>query len=73
MTTTFSKKNVRKQMINYIKECALSLVGGIIVGSLFSFVKLPIPAPPEIKAVFGIVGITLGYLGFNYIKGVWFS
>jgi len=39
----------------------LALGTGLIVGIIFALVKLPIPAPPEIKGILGIVGIFLGY------------
>jgi XapX domain-containing protein len=44
------------------KEWTLSLVAGLIVGFLFGKLKLPIPAPPTITGILGIVGIFLGYL-----------
>jgi XapX domain-containing protein len=37
----------------------------LIVGSLFSFIDLPIPAPPTLAGVMGIVGIYLGYYLVN--------
>lgn len=37
----------------------MSLLGGLIVGVLFKFIKLPVPAPPLIGIV-GVVGIFLG-------------
>ena len=45
----------------------LSLVTGIGVGSLFSFLKLPIPAPLTAAGVLGIIGIWLGYVITRYI------
>lgn len=38
------------------------LIIGFVLGSVFSFFKLPIPAPPTIQGVLGIVGLTAGYL-----------
>jgi XapX domain-containing protein len=38
----------------------LSLLTGMLVGALFIFVKLPVPAPPTIAGVAGIFGIFLG-------------
>lgn len=46
----------RKPMI----EILLALAVGMIVGILFSACKLPLPAPPAIAGVVGIVGIYLG-------------
>ena len=46
----------RKPMI----EIFLTLAVGMVVGFLFSACKLPLPAPPAIAGVVGIVGIYLG-------------
>ncbi|MGG0308310.1 DUF1427 family protein [Priestia megaterium] len=54
-------------MKEFIMQCLLSLGTGLMTGVLFALVKLPVPAPPVIPAVFGIFGITLGYLLFNKI------
>lgn len=48
--------------MEFLKQSILSLVTGVGAGVLFSFLKLPVPAPPVIPAVFGILGITLGYM-----------
>jgi XapX domain-containing protein len=47
----------------------LSLLTGAAVGLLFAFLRLPIPAPPTIPAVFGIIGITIGFLIFRHFFG----
>jgi len=44
-----------------MKEILLSTVSGFTVGLLFAKIKLPIPAPPSVSGVMGIVGIFLGY------------
>ncbi|MGI8316577.1 XapX domain-containing protein [Halobacillus mangrovi] len=44
-----------------MKEVLLALSVGLIVGILFASFKLPIPAPPALAGVAGIVGIYLGY------------
>jgi len=44
-----------------MKIAILSLISGIICGALFSLVKLPIPAPPSIAGLLGIIGIVIGY------------
>ena len=44
-----------------------SLVTGFIVGAVFAFLKLPIPAPPELPGIIGIFGI---FFGFIVIKAV---
>lgn len=54
-------------MKSFLIESLLSLVTGLIAGGVFAFAKLPIPAPPVVPAVFGILGITLGYIVYNRI------
>ena len=44
-----------------MREVILALLTGIIVGFLFALLKLPIPAPPALAGVTGIVGVYLGY------------
>lgn len=39
----------------------LALGTGLLAGALFAFFNVPIPAPPELAGVLGIVGIFLGY------------
>jgi XapX domain-containing protein len=39
-----------------------ALLTGIIVGALCTKLKLPLPAPPSLVGVMGIVGIYLGYV-----------
>lgn len=43
-------------------QAILAAVSGLIVGSLFSFLNLPIPAPPTLSGVMGIIGIYLGFI-----------
>ncbi|WP_458205212.1 XapX domain-containing protein [Haladaptatus sp. NG-SE-30] len=40
---------------------ALALLTGLITGGLFHFLGIPIPAPPKLPGLMGIVGIYLGY------------
>jgi XapX domain-containing protein len=39
----------------------LALLTGLVAGAAFAFLNIPIPAPPELAGVLGIVGIFLGY------------
>ncbi len=39
----------------------LALLTGLLAGALFRFLHVPIPAPPELPGVMGIVGIFIGY------------
>ncbi|TMN22126.1 DUF1427 family protein [Lentibacillus cibarius] len=50
-------------------EIVLSLIGGLLVGILFKFIKLPVPAPPLIGIV-GVVGIFLGAQLINAVFNV---
>ncbi|MFB6070503.1 MAG: XapX domain-containing protein [Halanaeroarchaeum sp.] len=40
---------------------ALALLTGAITGAVFAFFRVPIPAPPTLAGLLGIVGIYLGY------------
>ncbi|GAB7008761.1 XapX domain-containing protein [Halorubrum trueperi] len=43
-----------------------ALVVGVTVGALFAFLRVPIPAPPELPGVIAIVGIYLGFKAVGY-------
>ncbi|MGP3778477.1 XapX domain-containing protein [Halanaerobium saccharolyticum] len=45
-----------------MNQAFLAAISGLIVGGLFSFLKLPIPAPPTLSGVMGIVGIYVGFM-----------
>jgi XapX domain-containing protein len=50
--------------IDNMTEILLSLLAGLILGLVFFFIKLPLPAPPVLPGVMGIVGIWLaGVIG----------
>jgi len=44
-----------------VSEILVALLTGILVGALFALVDVPIPAPPNVAGILGIVGIYLGY------------
>ena len=44
-----------------VSQLALALLAGVFAGALFSFIQIPIPAPPNLAGILGIVGIFLGY------------
>jgi len=44
-----------------LKELLLSTGTGAMVGFLFAVLKLPIPAPPALQGIMGIIGIFMGY------------
>ena len=54
-------------MLNY-KSLGQSLLLGLIVGLLFSFVDLPIPAPDNLSAILGIIGLFSGMLIVKYVR-----
>ncbi|ELY60767.1 XapX domain-containing protein [Natronolimnohabitans innermongolicus] len=39
----------------------LGLLTGLLTGAFFALFDVPIPAPPELPGLMGIVGIYLGY------------
>ena len=51
-----------------MQEMLLALVAGLIVGFLFAFIKLPIPAPPALPGILGIIGIYLGFKIYQWIQ-----
>ncbi len=56
-----------------MSEVLLAIAAGAIVGFLFSAVKLPLPAPPVISGIMGIVGIYLGGMAYQTIAERFFS
>ncbi|MFF2875169.1 XapX domain-containing protein [Gottfriedia sp. NPDC057991] len=38
----------------------MALLAGVIVEALFTLIKLPIPAPPVLSGIMGIVGVYSG-------------
>ncbi|WP_077623481.1 XapX domain-containing protein [Sediminibacillus massiliensis] len=50
-----------------MKEVILSLLTGAVVGFIFAWGKLPIPAPPALAGIMGIVGIYIGFKLFLWI------
>jgi XapX domain-containing protein len=45
----------------------LALATGFVAGAAFAAVGVPIPAPPTITGVLGIVGIYLGFRTIEYL------
>ncbi|MED4015876.1 XapX domain-containing protein [Sutcliffiella cohnii] len=50
-----------------MKEVILALLTGLIVGFIFALLRLPIPAPPALAGIIGIVGIYLGFKLHEFI------
>ena len=51
-----------------MSEAVLAMAGGLIVGVIFSAVKLPLPAPPTLPGILGAVGMFVGYQLFHLWK-----
>ena len=45
-----------------MKDIVLALVSGMIMGGVFSLIKLPIPAPSNFAGVVAIFGIFFGFI-----------
>jgi len=41
--------------VNLMQETFMALVAGLIVGFIFALLRLPIPAPPVLSGVVGII------------------
>ncbi|OQP06791.1 XapX domain-containing protein [Geobacillus sp. 46C-IIa] len=54
-----------------MKEVILSLITGMVVGFLFTLFRLPIPAPPALAGIAGIVGVYLGMRLFQWLALFW--
>lgn len=54
-----------------MQEVIAALFVGIVVGALFAGLNLPIPAPPALSGVMGIIGIYLGYRLIIYTTEHW--
>jgi XapX domain-containing protein len=46
---------------------ALSLLTGLLTGAVFRYLQVPIPAPPNVAGIVGIVGIYVGYKLVGYL------
>ena len=44
-----------------MKDIVLSLITGAVCGAVFAAFKLPVPAPPVISGLIGILGLWVGY------------
>jgi XapX domain-containing protein len=50
-----------------MSQIFLSLLAGFLVGIIFSAIRLPVPAPPVLTGVLGIVGIYLGSVTYHWV------
>ena len=54
-------------------ELFLAILAGFLVGIIFSAIKLPLPAPPVLAGILGIVGIYLGGATWKIIAEKFFT
>lgn len=50
-----------------MKEIILSLIAGVIIGLVFKMMKLPLPAPPVLAGVVGVLGVYLGGIAGSWL------
>lgn len=43
------------------RDAVLALVTGAVAGFVFGKLHLPVPAPPTLAGILGIVGLAVGY------------
>lgn len=48
-------------------EQLVGLIGGLLVGALFTWIKIPLPAPPTLTGILAAVGVYLGSVVFNFV------
>lgn len=56
-----------------MKEVLLSLLAGLVVGILFKFLRLPLPAPPVLTGVMGVFGVYLGGVVADWLMKTFFN
>jgi len=56
-----------------MNEVLLASGAGIAVGVIFSLLRLPLPAPPVLSAVMGVVGIYVGGEIYQWVVQQWFT
>lgn len=47
----------------------LAISAGLAVGLLFSWIKVPLPAPPTFTGICGAFGVFLGSVIFHALRG----
>lgn len=53
-----------------MRDVIMALVAGLVVGMLFKFLKLPLPAPPVFSAVVGVFGVYFGGVLLDWITKI---
>ncbi|MCQ6274838.1 DUF1427 family protein [Bacillus sp. V3B] len=51
-----------------MRELLLSVLAGMIIGVVFKFLRLPLPAPPVLAGVLGIFGVYFGGILVDWIS-----
>jgi XapX domain-containing protein len=51
-----------------MKQIIISFFTGLVMGGIFTILRLPIPAPPTMAGIAGIIGIFLGYVLIKLLK-----
>lgn len=46
----------------------LALAVGLVCGAVFAVTRLPVPAPPTLAGVAGIIGLAAGYAAVNHYR-----
>ena len=59
--------------LEQLKIIALALLAGFMVGIIFTALKLPLPAPPHIAGIAGIVGVFVGYKCWLWVFDAYFK
>lgn len=44
-----------------MRDLVVSLAVGVSMGVIFAVMRLPIPAPPTLAGVVGVLGVFIGY------------
>lgn len=52
-----------------VSQLLLALLSGLMVGLLFSWLRLPLPAPPTFVGIAGAFGVCLGGVIFHHFWG----
>jgi XapX domain-containing protein len=53
-----------------MRDVIMALAAGLVVGMLFKFLKLPLPAPPVFSAVVGVFGVYFGGVLLDWITKI---
>jgi XapX domain-containing protein len=60
-------------MFDEAKMLVIALLAGLFVGIFFTAIRLPLPAPPALTGIMGIVGIYLGHKFYVWLIDTFFK